>query len=64
MPFGTAAAVFFAVAFAYTQDFSTQRSVVFADAAVAVMVFAFSVALLRLGAVRQERLELALAEGR
>ena len=64
MPLGTAAAVFSAVAFAYTQGFSTQRAVVFADAAVAAMVFAFSVALLRLAAVRQERLALALAEGR
>jgi hypothetical protein len=64
LPFGTAAAVFFAVAFAFTQDFSTQRSVVLADGAVAVLVFAFSVAVLRLAAVRQERLELALAEGR
>jgi len=64
MPLGTAAAVFSAVAFAYTQGFSPQRAVVFADAAVAAMVFAFSVALLRLAAVRQERLALALAEGR
>ena len=35
-----------------------------ADAAVAVTVFAFSVAVLRLAAVRRERLALSLAESR
>jgi hypothetical protein len=62
LPFGTAAAVFVTVAFASTRDFSTERSIVFADAAVAVMVFAFSVAALRLAAVRRERLALSLGE--
>jgi hypothetical protein len=64
MPLGTAAAVFATIAFAFTQDYSTQRSVVLADAAVAAMVFACGVAVLRLAAVRQERLALVLAEGR
>jgi hypothetical protein len=64
MPFGTAAAVFVTIAFAFTQGFSTQRSIVLADAAVAAMVFAFGVAVLRLAAVRRERLALSLAEGR
>lgn len=62
MPFGTAAAVFGTIAFASTQGFSTQRSVVLADAAVALMLFGASAAVLRLAAVRQERLALSLAE--
>jgi hypothetical protein len=62
MPFGTAAAVFTTVAFAFTQDYSTQRSVVLADVAVAAIVLACSVAVLRLAAVRHERLALALAD--
>ncbi|HEY5478255.1 MAG TPA: hypothetical protein VIJ84_01420 [Gaiellaceae bacterium] len=62
LPFGTAAAVFSTIAFASTRDFSTQRSVVLADAAVALTVFGASAAVLRLAAVRQERLALSLAE--
>jgi len=62
LPFGTAAAVFSTIAFASTEDFSTQSSVVLADAAVALTVFGVSAAVLRLAAVRQERLALSLAE--
>jgi hypothetical protein len=61
MPFGTAAAIFVTVAFASTQHYSTNRSVVLADAFVAVATFAFCVAALRLAAVRRERIALVLA---
>ena len=54
--------MFGTIAFASTRDFSTQRSVVLADAAVALTVFGASAAVLRLAAVRQERLALSLAE--
>jgi Na+-transporting NADH:ubiquinone oxidoreductase subunit NqrE len=62
MPFGTAAAIFAAVAFATTRHYSIERSVVFADAAVAVATFALAVAVLRIAAVRRERLVLSLAQ--
>ncbi|MGA9761385.1 MAG: hypothetical protein WBQ14_03085 [Gaiellaceae bacterium] len=62
LPFGTAAALLGTIAFASTHDFSTQRSVVLADATVALTVFAAATALLRLAAVRRERLVLSLAE--
>ena len=62
LPIGTAAAVFVTVAFASTQDFSTNRSVVYADVAVALATFAISVAALRFAAVRRDKLALALAQ--
>jgi hypothetical protein len=62
MPLGTAAAILIAIAFASTRDFSTDLSVVIADAAVATSVFAACIAALRLAAVRSERLHLALVE--
>lgn len=61
LPIGTAAAIFSAIAFAWTRDFSTDISVVGADAVVAATVFALAVATLRLAAVRRERLALVLA---
>jgi hypothetical protein len=63
MPFGTAAAIFLTIAFAWARDFSTDRTVVIADASVAVMMFAFCVAVFRLAAVRRERVDLVLAGG-
>jgi Na+-transporting NADH:ubiquinone oxidoreductase subunit NqrE len=62
LPFGTVAAVFLTITFASTRNYSTQRSIVLGDAAVAVLAFAFAVVVLRLAAVRQERLSLTLAE--
>jgi hypothetical protein len=61
MPLGTAAAIFVTVGFSSTQHFSTNRSVVFADAAVAVATFTLAAAALRLAAVRRERLVPSLA---
>jgi Na+-transporting NADH:ubiquinone oxidoreductase subunit NqrE len=63
LPLGTVAAIFSAIAFAWTRDFSTDISVVGADATVAVTTFAFCVAALRLAAVRRERIALVLAGG-
>jgi hypothetical protein len=63
MPFGTAVAIFVTIAFASTQRYATNRSVVLADAIVAVATFAFCVAVLRLAAVRRERIALVLTEG-
>jgi hypothetical protein len=62
MPFGTAAAIFSAIGFASTRDFSTDISVVSADVVVAAAVFAACIAVLRFAAARRERLRLALAE--
>ncbi len=63
MPFGTAAAIFIAIVFAWTRDFSTDISVVGADAVVATAVFVSCIAALRLAAVRRERIALVLAGG-
>jgi len=61
MPLGTAVAIFVTIAFALTQHYSTNRSVVLAEGFVAVATFAFCVVSLRFAAVRRERLALVLA---